>query len=343
MIDTVPRISIIILNWNGWKDTIECLESVYQITYPNYDVVVVDNGSGNESVEKIKEYAAGKLPVESIFVDYSRENKPIYVTEYSQEEAEFGRREDGRYLDQPCNKRLILINNNKNYGFTEGNNISMRYALNALNPDYILLLNNDTVVDKNFVEGLTSVANQSDWTGVVGPTVFYYSQPEELQATAGRINMWTGKRKFIHSVDTYRSNYIAKDVDFVSGVCFLIRTEVIKNVGMFDPEYFAYVEDVDWCHRISQKGYHISYTNKAKIWHKGSSSTGGGYNRTVLYYMFRNNLLFMKKNGKLRHFPSYITVSGLYFFIWVLKTLIDRPENVVSILKGVVSGLRRSM
>ena len=53
--DAMPRISIIILNWNGWKDSIECLESVYQITYPNYDVIVVDNGSENESVEKIKE------------------------------------------------------------------------------------------------------------------------------------------------------------------------------------------------------------------------------------------------------------------------------------------------
>ena len=79
--DAMPRVSIIILNWNGWKDTIECLESVYQITYPNYDVIVVDNGSENESVEKIKEYAEGKLPVKSLFFEYSMKNKPLRVIE----------------------------------------------------------------------------------------------------------------------------------------------------------------------------------------------------------------------------------------------------------------------
>jgi GT2 family glycosyltransferase len=73
--DAMPRVSIIILNWNGWKDTIECLESVYQITYPNYDVIVVDNGSENESVEKIKEYAEGRLSVESHFFTLQKINR----------------------------------------------------------------------------------------------------------------------------------------------------------------------------------------------------------------------------------------------------------------------------
>jgi GT2 family glycosyltransferase len=212
--DAMPRVSIIILNWNGWKDTIECLESVYQITYPNYDVIVVDNGSENESVEKIKEYAEGRLPVESHFFEYSRENKPIHVIEYSQEEAESGMRED---QDMPPNKRLILLRNGRNSGFTEGNNIAMRYALKTLTPDYILLLNNDTVVDKNFVEGLVMVANQSNQTGVVGPVVFHYGQPAQHQESAGRICMWTGRRSFTHSTDPYSTTDFATNVGFVSG------------------------------------------------------------------------------------------------------------------------------
>jgi len=338
--DVMPRVSIIILNWNGWEDTIECLESVYQITYPNYDVIVVDNGSENESVEKIKEYASGNLPTQSSFFKYSWESKPIDVLEYSREEFESEIRDERYNLSASSNKRLILIKNGKNFGFTEGNNIAMRYALKTLTPDYILLLNNDTVVDKNFVGGLVLVANQSNQTGVVGPVVFHYDQPAQLQESAGRICMWTGRRSFIHSTDSYNSTDFAINVDFVSGVCFLVHTEVVKKVGMFDPEYFAYVEDVDWCYRICQKGYHVIYTNKAKIWHKGSSSTGGGYNRTVMYYIFRNNLLFMRKNGKLRHLPSYIVVSGLYFAIRLLKTIFDQPQNVVIILKGIVSGLR---
>lgn len=77
--DTMPRVSIIILNWNGWEDTIECLESVYQITYPNYDVIVVDNGSEDESVEKIKEYAEGKADCRIHFFKYATENKLVNV------------------------------------------------------------------------------------------------------------------------------------------------------------------------------------------------------------------------------------------------------------------------
>ena len=83
-----PKVSIIILNWNGWKDTIECLESLYQIAYPNYDVIVVDNGSEDDSIEKIKEYAEGKIKVESKFFEYSPENKPIKIVEYTRKEAE---------------------------------------------------------------------------------------------------------------------------------------------------------------------------------------------------------------------------------------------------------------
>ena len=70
-----PRVAIIILNWNGWEDTIECLESLYQITYPNYDVIVVDNGSEDESIEKIKEYCEGEIKVESKFFECNPINK----------------------------------------------------------------------------------------------------------------------------------------------------------------------------------------------------------------------------------------------------------------------------
>ncbi|MFV9677706.1 MAG: glycosyltransferase family 2 protein [Methanosarcinales archaeon] len=84
------KVSIIILNWNGWQDTIECLESVYQITYPRYDVIVLDNGSGDESIEKINEYCKGKIEVESKFFEYSSENKPIKIIEYTREDAEAG-------------------------------------------------------------------------------------------------------------------------------------------------------------------------------------------------------------------------------------------------------------
>ena len=81
-------VTIIILNWNGWKDTIECLESLYQINYPNYNVILVDNASSDESLKKIKEYAEGKIKVESNFFNYNSDNKPLEIVNYEKEESE---------------------------------------------------------------------------------------------------------------------------------------------------------------------------------------------------------------------------------------------------------------
>ena len=140
-----PTVAIITLNWNGWADTVECLESVYQINYPNYHVVVVDNHSSDNSVRKIKDYASGNLEVKSNFFKYDPTNKPIEIVQYSRENWEIKKNSN-------TNKQLILIKNEINYGFAEGNNIGIEYALSNLNLDYIMLLNNDTVVDKKFLK-----------------------------------------------------------------------------------------------------------------------------------------------------------------------------------------------
>ena len=115
-----PKVSIIILNWNGWEDTIECLESLYQIIYPNYDAIVVDNGSEDDSIKKIKEYCEGKIKVKSKFFEYSSENKPIKIIEYTREEAEAGEGKEEELENVPSNRKIVLIRNDKNYGFAGG-------------------------------------------------------------------------------------------------------------------------------------------------------------------------------------------------------------------------------
>ena len=117
---THPRVAIIILNWNGWGDTVECLESLYRISYPNYDVIVVDNGSEDESVQKIREYCEGGIEVESKFFEYSRENKPIKIIEYTREGAEAGGGKERGIVDLASNGKMMIIKNKKNYGFLGG-------------------------------------------------------------------------------------------------------------------------------------------------------------------------------------------------------------------------------
>jgi GT2 family glycosyltransferase len=342
--DVMPRVSIIILNWNGWEDTIECLESVYQITYPNYDVIVVDNGSKNESIDKIKEYAEGRLSVKSRFFEYTTGNKPLQYVEHSLEEAETGEGTERAVAHLPSNKKLILIKNGKNFGFAEGNNIGIRYALKVLNPGYILLLNNDTVVDKNFLTELVKVIESDEMIAFVGPKNYYYDyqgRTDVINFAGGKITMWKGGSEHIgvRNIDEGQYDCIT-NTDYVTGACLLARREVLEAIGLLDPVYFLYWEETDWCMRARNAGYKLIYVPSAKIWHKVAASQEGGTNK---FFYIRNSFMFVKKNATKVQYAAYL----LYFFgfkMWQLTSIsVIYKGNVkegISIVKGAIEGIK---
>lgn len=338
------KVSIIILNWNGWKDTIECLESLYQITYPNYDVILVDNGSEDESIEKIKKYCNGKTPVESNFFKYDPSNKPIKIIEYTREEAEAGGGKEKEIADFPSNRKLRIIKNEKNYGFAEGNNIGMRYALKK-NTDYVFLLNNDTVVHPTFLSELVKVAEGNPEISIVGPMECYYYEPNKIASLGARLNFWTGgfHRLGANEMDggQYNKN---REVDFVGGAALLIKRTVIKKVGMLYPPYFANWEEADWCWRVKKRGYKVVCNPKAKTWHKVARSLTF-YDPWRVYLILRNNILFMRRNAKLVHLPSFLI---FYFFLRVPAFALglfrtNSIRNPLKIASLVMKAVRDSM
>ncbi|MFA4640546.1 glycosyltransferase family 2 protein [Pyrococcus kukulkanii] len=312
-----PRVSIIILNWNGWKDTIECLESLYRITYPNYDVIVVDNGSKDDSIQKIKEYAEGKIRVDSKFFEYNPANKPIKVFGISEDEAKQGKFNRAVYEKLDVDRRMILIKNKDNYGFAGGNNVGIKFALSVLNPDYVLLLNNDTVVDKRFLGELVKVAESNEKIGIVGPKIYYYDYNgrSDIINFAGEhfilplaIGIKYGNKK----KDNNAFNKV-KNVNKIDGACMLIKNSVISNVGLLDERYFLYLEDNDYCIRSKRAGFILLYVPSAIIWHKVSASTRGLQGKvslTTFYYLVRNRFLLTRKFS-LIHWICYI----VFFFI----------------------------
>ncbi|AEK19263.1 family 2 glycosyl transferase [Methanococcus maripaludis X1] len=312
-----PQVSIIILNWNGWEDTIECLESLYRINYLNYNVVLIDNGSKDESIEKIQEYCSGKIEVNSKFFKYSKDNKPIEVFEISEKDArnnEFSKKEI--FLKSKNDKKLLLIKNEDNYGFAGGNNVGMKFAIECLNSDYVLLLNNDTVVDENFLTEMVKVSETDEKIGIVGPKVYLYSEPNKIQTAGIKIrNEIAGIKNVMNytmvgyfEVDVGKYDFIKK-VDSLVGCCILVKTKPIKEIGQMDEEFFLYHEESDWLYRLSRK-YSRYYTPFSKIWHKYSASSGGEYSPLVIYYTTRNSILYAKKHN---NFINY-----LLFLSWLL-------------------------
>ena len=344
-IENNPKVTIILLNYNGWKDAIECLESVYKITYPNWEVVLVDNGSVDGSVSKIKEWAAGKISVESKFFDYDAERKPIeYIEElfYDEEEARVKVSKKEKEWDMLLpHQKLSILRIEKNRGFTGGNNIGIEYILREKKAEYILLLSNDTVVDPKFLGELVKVAEGDEKIGVVGAVNYYYDKPEKVWFAGGKINFWNGKVYNIGVNEMDKGQYgMIEEADYVAGSCFLIKKEVIEKLGMLEHEYFVYWDDAEFCTRVKKAGYKVVYVSRAKIWHKISAVYSGIWNPIKTYYDTRNVFLFMKKHATAGQYLSFL----LYFFgfrFWFISGMILYHKNIkalISFYKGVKDG-----
>jgi GT2 family glycosyltransferase len=341
-----PKVFIIILNWNGWEDTIECLESLCSISYPNYDVIIVDNNSQDDSLARIKAYATGEAAVESASRPHQCRIEPLHVTNYTRREAEDIQvtalskklpRESG---NKASNGSFVIIENEQNFGYSEGNNIGMRYALKA-SAEYVLLLNNDIVVDKHFLTELVRAADKDASIGVIGPKIYWYDAPNVVQSTGARINFWTGRITFLNrgkrddeierlSVDTLLPS------DFVTGACFLVKRNVIEEVGKLDPIYFCYGEDLDWCVRISRAGYRIVCDLDSKIWHKAWASTSK-VKQFAEYYPHRNWVINARKHARVPQFISFLLLYPAYCIPGVLKA--RQVGTIRHFVRGFIDGL----
>jgi GT2 family glycosyltransferase len=334
-----PKVSVIILNWNGWRDTLECLESLYQIEYDNYEVILLDNGSVDSSLQEIRKYVENKRSVESKNLR-NPTHAPLELLEYTKLQAE---KLDSSAHRASSNRRLILIKNDKNYGFAEGNNIGIRFALRAHNPDYILLLNNDTVVDRFFLKELVEAAERDDKIGFVGPKIYYYDYHERsdvINVAGSYLDMLRGNPARVGSGEIDRGQYDKTvQVDYVEGSCLLIKKDVLDKIGLLNSKYFAYWEETDLCRRGSKAGYKSIYCHSSKIWHKIKSQSP---NPKIIYYLSRNKLWFMKEHATKPQLMFFLFYFLGYSF-WVrLKTLysLGRSEITICFIKGVFEGLK---
>ena len=305
-----PKVSLVVLNWNGLENTIECLESLQKITYANYEVIVVDNGSAGNDAQVLRERFGG----------YAH-----------------------------------IIQNDRNYGYTGGNNIGMRHALSNSSPDYFLILNNDVDVAPDFLTEMVNVAEGDDSIGIVGPKVYYYDFPNIIQSAGCRIGMRRGISTSIGNKEIDNGQYDAvREMDHVMGCCLLIKREVVEKVGMFDESYFCYWDEVDYCTRARKTGYKVIYAPKARMWHKKrlraklwaklwakismeQQATASSY-----YYWARNNFRFMRKHASKSQYRSFL----LYYFgfqFWFTSALCllhhHSLSQFVAFLRGAKDGL----
>lgn len=328
-----PEVDIIILNWNGWQDTLECLESLYQNNYDNYKVIVVDNASEDDSLQKIREYCQGELEISSNLVKYQSKSKPLNFIEIVGDEVD----KSLSIVDG----ELFIIKNMENQGFAKGNNTGMKFASSNFDPDYFLLLNNDTVVDHSFLVELVNTAESHENIGFVGPKTYLYNDVNRLQAAGG------GNIDLIHG-ESHEVAFMKEDegefdgdleLDYVGGSCLLVKKEVTDTIDLLDEGYYMYWEDVDWCFHGRKEGYKSIYSHKSKIWHKYGTSS---QNYFKTYYHNRNRLYFMRKHAPVSSYHKFVP----HYLMEILREsgyqlIFKRNLKLFnSIIKGAIDGFR---
>jgi GT2 family glycosyltransferase len=300
----ILKVYIIIINWNGWQDTIECLESIFRLKYKNFQVIVCDNNSEDNSLDYIKKWAAGNLDV---FVPEQTPlhhlthppcKKPISYAHF--ERISLGFREIS-FNNSPD---IILIQSKKNLGFAGGNNIGIRYALDRGDFQYIWLLNNDTVIDPNALSELISRFEKDSATGSCGSTLLYYHDPYKIQALSGGIyNKWFAITKHIGSMQNISkpiiSNIVEKQLSYIVGASLLISKNFIERVGLMSESYFIYFEELDWFTRAKDH-FTMAYAKDSIVYHKEGRSTGSLIDKSRNsylsdYYSIKNRIVFSRK------------------------------------------------
>lgn len=237
---------------------------------------------------------------------------------------------------------LKLIKITKNRGFTGGNNVALKYILNNIETDFIMLLSNDVVVAPNFLDEILIQAVSNPEIGVLGPLVYHYHDSERIQSAGGEI-LWR-KGEIIQKNRgeiQYKGEAEVDYVDYITGCLLMARKKVFLDIGLLEEEYVAYWEDVEWCVRAKKAGYKIVCAPQAHIWHKESITTkkSSGF---LEYHYTRNRLWFLREHTSFKDksifFLNFIFVQIVYLIFYAI--IRQKDLKLLSYyLKGTLDGL----
>jgi GT2 family glycosyltransferase len=258
-----PKVFIIVLNYNG-KDILKnTLESVYKLDYPNYEVVVVDNDSRDNS--------------------------------FSEARLSFG--------------KFNFIKNSQNIGFAAGNNVAIKWALEKM-ADYVFLLNNDALIEKDALSILVAEAQKSSEVGILSP-IIYAGDSGKIWFSGGKINWFKMRAEHVDDI---------RETQYITGCAMLIKKEVFKKIGLLDENFFLYYEDADFSFRAMQNNFKLKVVSGAKVYHFEKSSES----LNKIYYLVRSGILFFRKNSSFL-VRVYIEV---YLFLRKIKNRHDIKKNI---------------
>lgn len=205
--------------------------------------------------------------------------------------------------------KISLIQNKENYGYAKGNNIGIKKAKG----EWILILNNDIILDKNFLKELDKHKNKAD---ILGTKNYFYDKPKIIWAIGSKFNKFTMRANLIANKMQDSKEIDKMKIDHAVGSVMLVNKKVFEKAGHLNEDYFVYFEETEFQLRAQEHGFKISWIPSAKLWHKVGFSTGGGRTPLSAYYLTRNRAYTIKKHSK------YKIIAYPYWILEVLARLI---------------------
>jgi len=278
-----PFVHIVILNWNGWRDTVECLDSLRALEGVAHRVIVCDNGSTDDSLTHMRSWAREK-GVETLEIDGASAATPPEVV----------------------SAELVLVDNGGNIGFAAGNNTGVRFALAREETTHVWLLNNDTIGDPRAPVALDGRMSGEADVGVCGSLVKFYDDPRVIQFIGGcRFDFRSGigamgEGRYLRDSETIDFRDVERTLDYITGCTMLVSRAFLEDVGLMEESYFLYYEEVDWAIRYRDRWRHVVAEESIVLHKEGSSIGSASMTRAASpmsdYYMARSKLRFMSRH-----------------------------------------------
>ncbi|MHB1415268.1 MAG: glycosyltransferase family 2 protein [Chloroflexota bacterium] len=188
-----------------------------------------------------------------------------------------------------------VVNIEQNHGYAGNNNVGIEAAL-AQGADWVLVLNEDTVLAPDCLARLVEVGESSPRIGIVGPMVYHHDEPNVIQSAGGMLGPYWESHHLGQNEADHGQFGEPHEVEWLSGCAIMLRRAVIEQVGMLDPRFFYYWEETEWCLRAGKAGWRIVHVPAARLWHKGVQRDYRP-KPSVTYYGTRNRFLMYAKHG----------------------------------------------
>lgn len=314
-------IYIVLVNYNGTDDTIECLEALLRLDGPEVRVVVVDNASRDDALGRIAQWADGPpavVPDNAVWqkLPSARRREPTYAIMSA---ADAG--------SAVASQWLTLISSGGNLGFAGGNNIGIRLAMNDPAFTHVWVLNNDTVIEPDALAKLVERGAQDPAIGMTGSTLLYYDAPDTVQAYGASYSPLFGRGSHLGAETNRQTMPSTASVEdrlaYVVGASLLVTRACLEKAGLMDEGYFLYSEEIDWATR-AKKHFRLAWARDSRVYHKEGASIGTSQrdrpSDVALHYLTSSSLRFTMRyhpmctaTAVIRHLAiaaRYATVRG---------------------------------